>query len=96
MKDTDQKSQNYGAVTCSWCGAYLGNYMNNNFFGLISREFCPTCGKAYRKQYQAAWQRERRKKQKAEKAQMKTELEALRQENEKLRTENIELRRNNV
>lgn len=82
-----------GNVTCSRCGALIGNIDGGkNYFALIATKWCPTCKEPARKESlrmaQKAWRKRKKENQKL----TKKRDELLKEENEKLRQQIAELR----
>lgn len=82
-----------GNVTCSRCGALIGNIdSDKNYFALITTKWCPVCKVAARKESlrmaQKAWRKRKKENQKLTKKRDKL----LEEENEKLRQQIAELR----
>ncbi len=70
-------NEHTGEVTCEVCGKTLGNYLNEDFYKLITTKYCPSCRELIRKnqlrEYQRAWRR-RRKQERKEQAQTISEF----------------------
>lgn len=83
-----------GDVRCDWCGDLLGNINgDDNFFALIRRKYCGTCGKLARSEQNRAAQQAYRRRKRLEKGQLKIKAELLEEENQLLREQIKELRR---
>lgn len=74
-----------GKVYCNKCGMYLGDYMEGDYFKLISMKYCPSCRIEVDRERKRLWQRARRAQAKKEKAEEETRLALLRRENQLLR-----------
>jgi uncharacterized Zn finger protein (UPF0148 family) len=62
-------NEHTGEVYCDVCKAYLGNYLDDNFYQLIRQKYCPSCKKLiYSGQHREA-ERARRRRRKAERKQ---------------------------
>lgn len=75
-------------VYCNKCGKLLGDYMEGDYFKLISMKYCPCCREEVTRERKRKWQRNRREIKKKELEQKNTALDLLRRENALLR-ENI-------
>ena len=83
-----------GDVRCDWCGDFLGNINGDgNYFSLIRRKYCKTCGTLARSESNRAAQQAFRYRKKLEKEQLKIKAELLEEENQLLREQIKELRR---
>ena len=83
-----------GYVRCDWCGDLLGNINgDDNYFSLIRRKYCKTCGTLDRSESNRAAQLAFRYRKKLEKEQLKIKAELLEEENQLLRERIKELRR---
>lgn len=75
---------------CQLCGAYLGNYMTGDYYGLLHRKYCDSCSVWKSKRDIAFNSREYRKRQRAVKKAKEKMLQDLIEENKKLRKMLIE------
>ena len=87
-------NEHTGYVTCDICGKRLGNYLTDNFYGLISKKYCPVCGKDVRRNQLNEAQRRRRKRLKQERKERGTIIDELYKMVENLKEQNKLLEEN--
>ena len=80
-----------GKVTCQRCGQYLGNYLTDDYFRLITTKYCPVCREIVNRENKRRWKHEKSRKARQEREKLKSDYEKVCRENEILRAKIREL-----
>ena len=74
-----------GEVKCQRCGEYLGNYLTDDYYRLITTKYCPVCREIVNRENKRRWKQEKSRKAREEREKMKSDYEKVCVENEILR-----------
>ena len=74
-----------GDRVCTVCGAFIGNYLDGDYYRLIRAKYCDKCKEFIRQSQKTTWQHNDRVSCRQQVRELQEQLDELRKENEMLR-----------